>query len=82
MDFKGPLKNEVVLLDGGDVGNIRFEHCRIRFTNNAVRMRNVVFVGCVFEFPVSDDPNPYLKTAAEKVLASKDLEQVTMLSLG
>jgi hypothetical protein len=79
--YLGTRKNEVALLDG-DVGNVRFEHCRIIFADTPVRMRNVVFVDCVFEFPVSNDPKPHLKSATQDLLASTDLEHVTVASLG
>lgn len=63
-------KKRIVLLDGGDLGSrVRFENSRIIFTENPVRMRGVQFVNCVFELP--DGPtNPYLRKAAQELLAS------------
>ena len=59
-----------ILLDGGDIPGSRFENCRIKFTQNPVKMRGVQFINCVFEMPVTDDPTPYLKDAARQLLAS------------
>jgi hypothetical protein len=59
-----------ILLDGGDIRASRFENCRIRFTQNPVKMSRVQFINCVFEMPVTNDPTPYLKDAARQLLAS------------
>jgi hypothetical protein len=48
----------------------RLENCRIIFTGEPVRMRNMQFVNCVFEFPDIDNPNPTIKGAAKELLAS------------
>jgi hypothetical protein len=61
---------QIVLLDGGDLGPITFKRCRIIFTENQVRMRDVNFVNCVFEIPVIDHPNNYLRNTAMQLLAS------------
>ena len=66
----GVQKNCVVELDGGDVGPVRFENCRVRFTQNPVRFLNVTFVNCVFEMPDTASPSPYLKRASQILLAS------------
>ncbi len=65
-----PIKNQVVLLDGGDLGPIRFEHCRIIFTKHPVQMNNVDFVDCVFELPDSSSPNEYIKRVTKELLVS------------
>jgi len=64
------LKDKVVLLDGGSVEGGSFENCRIIFTENQVKMRNVVFINCVFEIPITTTPSPYLTNAARQLLAS------------
>lgn len=64
----GPFRNCVALLDGGDVGPATFQNCRVRFTDNPVRMRGVVFISCVFEFPETDDPSPFLKHIGGRIL--------------
>lgn len=66
----GPFSHSIVLLDGGELVNTRFEHSRIIFTNDPVQMKNVVFVDCIFVLPVSNKPNPYLQRAARTLLAS------------
>jgi len=59
-----------ILLDGGDIPGSRFEKCRIIFTQNPVKMRDVQFINCLFEMPVTNNPTPYLKDAARQLLAS------------
>ena len=70
----GPIglrfKHEIVLLDGGDLGNAVFQNCRIIFTEHPVRMFGVSFKDCVFDFPENDHPNPYLKKVMTQLLAS------------
>jgi hypothetical protein len=72
--------NEVVLLEGGELWNARFENCRIIFTQNPVRMHNFTFINCVFEMPITDTPSPYLKSASQLLLAS-NLRSVKIPSL-
>ncbi len=76
----GPITNTVVLLDGGDLGYTTFVKCRIVFTEHPVRMRNVMFVDCVFEMPKTDNPNPYLRRASQALLAA-NLKSVSIPSL-
>jgi hypothetical protein len=64
------VRNQVVLLDGGELWNARFENCRIIFTDNPLIMHNFTFVNCVFEMPISTQPSPYLKRTAQILLAS------------
>lgn len=80
-DFSlGTISHPRIELDGGDVANTRFDHSRIKFTENLVRMRNVVFTDCVFEMPISANPSPYLREASRVLLAS-DLRSATMSGL-
>jgi hypothetical protein len=65
-----PLSHIIVELDGGDVVNQRFENSRIIFTENPVHMRNVAFVNCVFEMPVSVAPSQFLRDVSKSLLAS------------
>lgn len=67
----GVIQKRVVLLDGGDLENTRFENSRIIFTNNPVRFRNVTFVNCVFQMPITNNPSDYLKSASKILLASQ-----------
>ena len=48
----------------------KLENCRVIFTAEPVRKRNMQFVNCAFEFPQSADPNPTIKKAARELLAS------------
>ena len=60
---------QTIRLDGGSIENGEFTKCRIIFTQNPVRMKNVLFTNCVFEIP-STEPNLYLKKAGQLLLAS------------
>lgn len=64
------ISHEVVELDGGELFNTTFENSRIIFTENPVKMVNVTFTNCVFELPVSNNPNPYIQNASRSLLAS------------
>jgi len=66
----GTIKNRIVLLDGGELVDQRFENSRIIFTEQPVRMQNVEFVNCVFEMPSVESPIPYLKQVSQELLAS------------
>ncbi len=66
-----PISHLRVKLDGGDLVNTRFEHSRIIFTENPVHMKDVVFIDCVFEMPISATPNRYLQDASRMLLASE-----------
>ena len=77
----GPLKHTIVLLDGGELWNVTFEHCRIIFTQQPVIMHNFVFIDCVFELPTTMPPSQYLKDAAQTLLAS-NLQRVQIGNLG
>lgn len=73
-------EHSVFVLDGGGMEYTRFENSRIIFTNNPVRMRNVTFVNCAFEFPGIATPTPYLENAARQLLAS-NFEYVSSLPI-
>lgn len=66
----GVVKRKIVVLDGGEILNTRFENSRIIFTNNPVKLTNVLFLDCVFEVPVTATPSDYLKRASQILLAS------------
>lgn len=72
--------DKTILFDAGSLGNGSFTNCRIIFTQHAVKMQNVKFDVCAFEFPATDTPSPYLKKVTRKLLAS-DLDSVTIPSL-
>lgn len=76
----GNLSHVRLLLVGGEIVNSRIKNSRVTFTNAPVRMRNVVFVDCVFELPITPSPNPFLQDAAKQLLAS-NLQLVTVPSL-
>jgi hypothetical protein len=65
-----------LVLDGGELVNSRIENSRVIFTADPVRMKNVVFVNCVFEFRDTGSPNEYLIKASQQLLASGDLKAV------
>jgi hypothetical protein len=75
-----PILHQVVLLDGGDLGPAHFYNSRIKFTEHAVRMKDVIFTDCVFEMPISASPNEYLRNATRVLLAS-DLKSATISGL-
>jgi hypothetical protein len=72
-----PFEKRIVLLDGGELANEKFIKCRVMFTQNAVRLRNITFINCVFEMPVTSTPTPFLKDASRTLLAS-DLKAVSI----
>jgi hypothetical protein len=73
----GTVEKKIVLLDGWQIANEKFIKCRIMFTQNAVKLRNVTFINCVFEMPVTNTPTPFLKDASRRLLAS-DLKAVSI----
>jgi len=79
-DIKVIESNKVVLLDGGGLVNSTFTNCRIVFTEQPVKMQNVLFINCLFEMPVTATPTPYLKRAAKELLVA-DLKRVSITSL-
>lgn len=62
--------DETILLEGGSLENTELVRDRIIFTNKPVKMRNVRFVDCAFEFPGDLTPSRYLHQAARQLLAS------------
>jgi hypothetical protein len=75
----GTIKDKEVFLDGGELGNTRFERCRIIFTARETKMRGVSFADCTFEFPAAEFPSSYLKSVGQTMLAS-DLKNVLIAS--
>jgi hypothetical protein len=73
-------KGKTILLDDGDLGNGEFTNCRIIFTQNPVRLQNALFTNCVFEFPITDTPSPYLKKVSQ-ILLSSNLGSVSIATL-
>jgi len=71
------FSNQVIVLGGGSAEGLRFENCRILFTAEPIKMRNLLFVNCVFEFPVVSNPNSYLMLASRDLL-STDFKNVLM----
>jgi hypothetical protein len=59
-----------ILLDGGYLGNGEFTNCRIIFTQNPVRLTNAHFKNCVFEIPITDPPNAYIRRVSHILLSS------------
>lgn len=76
----GTIRNQIILLDSGEIGNTRFENSRIIFRNLPVKMRSVLFINCVFEMPSNEAPSLYLRTLAKQLLAA-NLESVSIPSL-
>jgi len=78
----GTISHQLVLLDGGYIHSGRFEHCRIQFSSNPIRMENITFVDCIFEFPPEQQtPDRFLQQASEQILRS-DFRSVYITSLG
>ena len=67
--------HKVILLDGGSLVNSRIYNSRIVFTENPVKMTNVMFINCAFEIPVTTKPSPFLKRATQLLLA-QDLKSI------
>lgn len=76
----GSVDRSVVILDGGNIIDSKFERCRIVFTKNVALMQNVKFIDCVFEMPVTNTPTPFLKKASQMLLAS-NLKAVSIPTL-
>jgi hypothetical protein len=70
----------VILLDGGGLINSRIDHSRIIFTENPVKLQNVIFTDCAFEMPVTAKPSPFLQQAS-KVLLASDFKSAQFLNL-
>jgi len=73
-------KGITIKFDDGDLGNGEFTGCRIIFTPNPVQLTNATFRNCVFEIPITDNPNPYIKKVGRALLDS-DLDSVSIPSL-
>jgi hypothetical protein len=77
--FRGPVMNldhRIVILSDGELQDITIRNSRIVFRGKLIKLKNVVFVDCVFEFEPSvrqQQPPPYLRQAVEQLLASNFL---------
>lgn len=56
---------------------ITFENCRLILKDAAIEFHDVVFINCVFEIPVTDQPGPQLKKFTQVLLAS-NLSTITI----
>jgi len=75
------VKNRIVILDGGEIVKFYCENCTVILTQNPVRMRNVRFVNCAFELPVSETPSEFLRQVVRFLLATADTSDTTIKSL-
>ena len=65
----GTVRDRIVLLDQVDIQDGEFDNCRIIFTGKPSMLKRIVFVNCVFEFPVTDQPPAPLRRITEQLLA-------------
>jgi hypothetical protein len=75
------ISDAIVLLDGGELEDSSFRNSRIIFTNDAVKLKNVTFINCVFDFTAPDNPSPYLKSTTKELLLASNLNSVTITVL-
>jgi hypothetical protein len=80
-DRTNALDNLTVVMDGGGLQNLSIINSRIIFTDHPVKMKNITFINCSFEFPLSAQPTPQLKQAARQFLAGASLQKATIRSL-
>lgn len=59
-----------IVLDGGELKNVTITGDRITFTTHPVRLINVRFVDCAFEFPNDASSSDFLRNAASQILPS------------
>ena len=69
-----------ILFDEGNLENGEFTNCRIIFTQHPVRLLRCTFRHCVFEFPATDSPGPFLQKAGRLLLFS-NLDSVSVPNL-
>jgi hypothetical protein len=65
----GAIRNKIVVLDEVDIQDGEFDNCRIIFTGKPSVLKRIMFVNCVFEFPITDQPSVPLKRISEQLLA-------------
>lgn len=68
------IRHKIVLLDGGELWDATFYHCRIIFTDSPMVMHNFKFIDCIFQMP-STANNPAVRDAARELLSS-DLTEI------
>ncbi len=59
-----------IVLDGGELKNVTITGDRITFTTHPVRLINVRFIDCAFEFPNDASSSDFLRNAASQILPS------------
>lgn len=64
------LNERVIVLDGTTLSGVVIERSRIIFSGAQSTLRNVAFIDCVFEFPVTNEPPAPLKQFSEQLLAA------------
>jgi hypothetical protein len=68
-----PIDGQRVLL-GEDIEGMTFENCIVRFDPD-VTLKNVLFINCIFIFPLKQSPSGPLRDIGRTLLAS-DIERV------
>jgi hypothetical protein len=63
-------EGKTILLEDGYLENGEFTNCRIIFTQNPARLKNIIFRDCVFEIPTTDPPSPYIRKVSQILLSS------------
>lgn len=79
-NFSGRQDHGAILVDGGIITDFTCEKCRIVFTQKPVKLRNVTFIDCVFDFP-DGQPSPVIKEAA-RVLLAAGIQKATIPAIG
>ena len=65
----GTVRDRIILLDEAGIRDTVFENCRIIFTGKPSVLKNITFINCVFEFPITNQPPLPLKQMGEQLLA-------------
>lgn len=70
--FPSPIMEKVVFLSGVEISGGTFENCRIVFGLEPSKMKDIVFINCVFDFPSGlTTPPSHLQIAAKEILNGK-----------
>jgi hypothetical protein len=78
----GGLDHQTVILDGGTISGLTIRGSRIVFTDVPVKLVNVRFIDCAFEFRTgTQQPSYYITEVAKEILQSP-LNSVFMTSFG